>query len=172
MEITKNKKTENNKTIKKSYKKLGFTYLETAEIIVALNELFANYQVHYHKLRRFHWNVEGPEFFELHEAFEEDYKRTEQNIDEIAERIRVFGIKPKLSLKEILDLSEIKEIRKSSSTIDMVREVLEDFEILHDKMLNVLTAALETGDNSTEQMISEYMRDLEKRNWMYTSWCK
>jgi len=54
----------------------------------------------------------------------------------------------------------------------MVREVLKDFEILHDKMLDVLNVALETGDNATEQMISEFMRELEKRNWMYTSWCK
>ena len=172
MEITKNKKAEHTKPLKKAYKKLGFTYLETAEIIVALNDLFVNYQVHYHKLRRFHWNVEGPEFFELHEAFEQDYKTTEKNIDEIAERIRVFGVKPKLGIREILDLSEIKEVKKTFSAMDMIREVIEDFEILHDKMLNVLNAALETGDNSTELMISEFMRDLEKRNWMYTSWCK
>jgi len=58
------------------------------------------------------------------------------------------------------------------SGLEMVREVLKDFEILHDKMLDVLNVALETGDNATEQMISEFMRELEKRNWMYTSWCK
>jgi starvation-inducible DNA-binding protein len=172
MEITKNKKTESIKKIKKPYKKLGFTYLDTAEIVVALNQLFANYQVHYHKLRNFHWNVEGPDFFELHEAFEQDYNTTNKNIDEIAERIRVFGVKPMLSIKDALDLSEIKEMKKSITAMDMVREVLKDFEILHDKMLNVLNAALETGDNVTEQMISDYMRHLEKRNWMYTSWCK
>ncbi|MDU8884541.1 DNA starvation/stationary phase protection protein [Yeosuana sp. MJ-SS3] len=167
-----NKKTENFIKSKKEFKKLGFTYLDTAEIIVALNHLLANYQIHYHKLRRFHWNVEGPDFFELHEAFEQDYTTTEKNIDEIAERIRVFGVKPMLSIKDTLDLSEIKEVKKSISSLDMVREVLKDFEILHDKMLNVLNASLETGDNVTEQMISEFMKTLEKRNWMYSSWCK
>ena len=172
MEITKKLKKENTKKIKKAYKKIGFTYLETAEIVVALNELIANYKIHYHKLRNFHWNIEGPDFFELHEAFEQDYKTTEKNIDEVAERMRVFGVKPKLSLEEIINLSEIKEKNMSLSAIDMVKEVLEDFEILHDKMLDVITIALETGDNSTEQMISDFMRELEKRNWMYTSWCK
>ncbi len=172
MEITMNKKTENLIKSKKEFKKLGFTYLDTAEIMVALNQLFANYQIHYHKLRSFHWNVEGPDFFELHEAFEQDYTTAEKNIDEIAERIRVFGVKPMLSIKDALDLSEIKEIKKPITSLDMVREVLKDFEILHDKMLNVLNAALETGDNVTEQMISEFMRALEKRNWMYSSLCK
>ncbi len=168
MEITMNKKTENSK---KAYKKLGFTYLETAEIVVALNQLFVNYQIHYHKLRSFHWNVEGPDFFELHETFEQDYNTTEKNIDKIAERIRVFGVKPRLSIKDSFELSEIKETKKLISGLEMVREVLKDFKILHDIMLDVLKAALETGDNATEQMISEFIRELEKRNWMYTSWC-
>jgi starvation-inducible DNA-binding protein len=169
MEIKTNKKTEKSK---KQFKKLGFTYMDTAEIMVALNQLFANYQIHYHKLRSFHWNIEGPEFFELHEAFEQDYTTTAKNIDEIAERIRVFGVKPMSSIKDALELAEIKEAKKAITALDMVREVLKDFEILHDKMLNVLNAALETGDNVTEQMISDYMRTIEKRNWMYSSWCK
>ncbi len=156
----------------KSYQKLGFTYLETSEIVIALNHLLANYQVHYHKLRNYHWNVEGPDFFELHGTFEEDYKLTEKNIDEVAERIRVFGIKARLSIVDNLELSEIKETKLTISALEMVREVLKDFEILHSKMLDVLNAALETGDNATELMISEFMRALEKRNWMYTSLCK
>jgi len=128
--------------------------------------------VHYHKLRNYHWNVEGPDFFELHGTFEEDYKLTEKNIDEVAERIRVFGIKARLSIVDNLELSEIKETKLTISALEMVREVLKDFEILHSKMLDVLNAALETGDNATELMISEFMRALEKRNWMYTSLCK
>lgn len=156
----------------KSYQKLGFTYLETSEIVISLNHLLANYQVHYHKLRNYHWNVEGPDFFELHGTFEEDYKLTENNIDDVAERIRVFGIKARLSIVDNLELSEIKETKLTISALEMVREVLKDFEILHSKMLDVLNAALDTGDNATELMISEFMRALEKRNWMYTSLCK
>ena len=102
MEITQNKISNNSINSKKTYKKLGFTYLETAEIVVALKQLLANYQIHYHKLRSFHWNVEGPDFFELHEAFEQDYNTTKENIDEIAERIRVFGLKPLSDLKETI----------------------------------------------------------------------
>ena len=50
--------------IKKPFKKLGFTYLDTAEIVINLKQLLADYQVHYHRLRNFHWNVEGADFFE------------------------------------------------------------------------------------------------------------
>jgi len=160
--------TNNNK----SYKKLGFTYLETAELVINLKRLLANYQVHYHNLRNFHWNVEGPEFFELHEEFENEYNQVQEQIDEIAERIRVFGLKPSMSLRETLQMSDIREAKEGLTALEMVRFVLKDFGIMHQSMLDVINAALENGDTVTEQMITKFMNRLEKRNWMFTAWCK
>ena len=157
---------------KETHKKLGFTYLETAEIVIALKRLLADYQMHYHKLRQFHWNVEGADFFELHEKFEEDYTLAVEQIDTIAERIRAFGLPVDLSVKESLEMAKISDLPKARTAMDMVRQVLADYEILHSSMLDVLTASLEAGDTATEYMISGMIRGLEKRNWMYTSWCK
>ena len=165
-----------NLTIEKSqktFRKLGFTFLETAEIAVALKELFVNYHIHYQKLRNFHWNVESQDFFELHQEFENEYNKVNERIDMIAERIRVFGLKPSMNLEEIIEMSTIKEVESERMEATyMVRELLKDYGILHQKMMDVLNASLETGDNVTEQMITEFMGDLEKRNWMFTSWCK
>ncbi len=160
------------KTKNKSFKKLGFTYLETAEIVVALNTLLANYQVFYNKLRNFHWNVEGPDFFELHEAFEDEYNVTKKNIDIVAERIRAFGIKPHFTMTKTMELSQIEEPSKELSALEMVREVLKDFEILHNNMLDGINASLETGDVVTEQILTDFLTYLEKRNWMFTSYLK
>ena len=165
-------KTENKITSKKSYKKLGFTYLETAETVVHLKTLLANYQVFYNKLRNYHWNIEGPEFFELHEQFELEYNTMKKHIDILAERIRVFGIKPNLTLKETLSLAEIKESTKPMTALEMVREVLNDYEILHNNMITSIGTALDTGDIATEQMLTDFLRQLEKRNWMFTSFLK
>jgi len=157
----------------KSFRKLGFTYLETAEIVVALKELFANYHVHYHKLRNFHWNVESQDFFELHQEFENEYNKVKERIDIIAERIRVFGLKPSITIEETIEVSDILQVKSEHmEATDMVQEVLKDYDILHDKMLDVLNASLEAGDTVTEQIITEFMRDLEKRNWMFTAWSK
>ena len=43
------------------------------EIANELNSLLANYQIYYQNLRGFHWNIQGRNFFELHEKFEELY---------------------------------------------------------------------------------------------------
>ena len=91
----------------KTYKKLGFSNEETQELVDHLNKLLANYQVHYQKLRNFHWNVEGPDFFDLHEQFEIEYDAVKAQIDEIAERIRVFGANPISTMQGYLDVAEI-----------------------------------------------------------------
>ncbi|MFC4221402.1 Dps family protein [Flagellimonas marina] len=156
----------------KTFKKIGFTYLETAEIVVALNTVLANYQVFYNKLRNFHWNIEGPEFFELHEEFEKEYNTVKENIDTVAERIRVFGVKSNFSLKRTLELSKVKESEKSRSALEMVREVLKDYEIIHDSLLDGVNASLETGDVATERILTDFITELEERHWMFTSYLK
>ena len=119
-----------------------------------------------------HWNVEGADFFELHAEFENEYNTVKKNIDVLAERIRVFGIKPNFTLKKTLELSEIKETEKEMSSIEMVSEVLKDYEILHNNMMSALGTALDTGDVATEQIMTDFLRALEKRNWMFTSYLK
>mgnify|MGYP000527635075 FL=1 len=54
----------------------------------------------------------------------------------------------------------------------MVADVLKDYGKIHETILEALDAALSIGDVATEQMLTDFIRDLEKRNWMFTSWMK
>ena len=60
--------------------------MTTQEITSQLNPLLADYMVYYQKLRNYHWNVKGHEFFKLHEKFEEGYLQAAEWADDIAER--------------------------------------------------------------------------------------
>ncbi|WCL80648.1 DNA starvation/stationary phase protection protein [Saprospira sp. CCB-QB6] len=155
-----------------TYQKLGFEKKESQSIVHALNQLLANYQLYYHKLRGFHWNVEGRDFFELHEKFEEDYQAAHENIDRIAERIRIFGQKPIYRLAEYLELSKIKEAKSGLAPEDMVRQIVDDMETLLGEMLGVVQAAEETGDTASIHLIMNMMQALEKRHWMFSAWLK
>jgi starvation-inducible DNA-binding protein len=148
--------------------KLGFSEEETKEVIDALNKLLANYQVHYQKLRNFHWNVEGKDFFELHDQFELEYDAVKLQIDEIAERIRVFGKKPISTMAGYLQTSEIKEASEDVDSDKMVEEILKDFEILFSFLIETIEAAGEIGDSATEDMATGYLKRLEQR---HCYWC-
>ena len=162
---------ESTKTDKnKDFKKLGFSALDTIEITQGLNQLLANYHIHYQKLRNFHWNVKGNDFFELHDKFEELYNEAREHIDEIAERIRVFGQTPMSTFGEYLESAEIKEIRKPLSGREMVAEVLMDMRILLSDINIVVEIARGSDDSGTEDMLTSYTRELEKHHWMLNAW--
>jgi starvation-inducible DNA-binding protein len=149
--------------------KLGWSSEEIEKIVRVLNELLANYSVHYQKLRNYHWNVKGSDFFDLHEQFEQQYNEARDNIDEIAERIRVFSSTPLSTMKEYLETSEIKETGTDLPSDIMVREILSDYRILLEYMFEVVDVAVNQGDSGTEEMVKVFIHNIEKHHWMLTS---
>ena len=149
--------------------KLGWTAKETANISNSLNELLANYSVHYQKLRNYHWNVKGSDFFDLHEQFELQYNEALKFIDDIAERIRIFQETPLSTLQEYLEASEIKETSAELSSDLMVREILSDYRILLEHMFKVVEVAAEQGDSGTEEMVKVFINTVEKHHWMLSA---
>jgi starvation-inducible DNA-binding protein len=55
---------------------------KTKDTVKELNVLLADYHMYYQKLRNFHWNVTGQNFFDLHVQFEDMYNEAKVKIDE------------------------------------------------------------------------------------------
>ena len=149
--------------------KLGWTAKETDKISRALNELLANYSVHYQKLRNYHWNVKGSDFFDLHEQFEMQYNEALQHIDDIAERIRIFQETPLSTMKDYLETSEIKETSTDLESDLMVREILSDYTILLKYLFNTVEVAVSQEDSGTEEMVKKIINTIEKHHWMLSA---
>lgn len=158
-----------NRLAKSKPLKLGWSAEETEDITQALNNLLANYSIHYQKLRNYHWNVKGSDFFDLHEQFEQQYNEALQNIDDIAERIRIFGKTPLSTLKEYLETAEIKETGSQLTSELMVRELLTDYRMLLQYMFTVVETAAEHSDSGTEEMVKVFINRVEKHHWMLSS---
>lgn len=154
------------------YRKLGFSKEESQDIVKNLNLLLANYQIHYQKLRNFHWNVTGRDFFELHELFETLYNEAKLNIDAIAERIRVFGLTPLSTLRDYLEYALIVEPIKTLSGEEMVASIIKDFEDLLSFMVDTGNTAATVGDLGTVNLINGFIEVLEKHHWMLQTWIK
>jgi starvation-inducible DNA-binding protein len=150
--------------------KLGWKPGQIEKISHALNSALANYNVHFQKLRNFHWNVTGSDFFDLHLEFEAQYNEALGHIDEMAERIRVFGETPLSTMQEYLSESEIKESSSSQMDSDlMVRELLNDYRVLLQYLSAIVQIASENNDAGTENMVKGFIKKIEKHHWMLTS---
>jgi starvation-inducible DNA-binding protein len=150
--------------------KLGWSTEEIEKISYALNALLANYSVHYQKLRNYHWNVKGSDFFDLHQEFEFQYNESLEHLDDIAERIRIFGQTPLSTMADYLRVSEIKETTSTSLSSDlMVRELLSDYRIMLQYMFAVVDTAVEQHDSGTEEMVKGFIKKIEKHHWMLSA---
>src|SRR5690625_1231983 len=74
-----------------------------------VNQLVANQGVMFVKLHQYHWYVQGPDFFTLHDKFEELYNETSTQFDAFAERLLAKGEKPFSTLTEFLEHATISE---------------------------------------------------------------
>lgn len=135
-----------------------------------LNVLLADYHLYYQKLRNFHWNVVGKNFFDLHEKFEEMYDDAKLKVDEIAERILTLRFQPVSNFSEYLETSNLKESKSDLKDIDMVKILLEDHGLLLKQMRNVIESANKADDEGTIDLIGGYVADLEKISWMLDAW--
>lgn len=153
----------------KQFVKLGFSKEETKDVVDNMNLLLANLSVFYQKLRNFHWNVTGSDFFDLHQKFEELYDFTSETIDQVAERIRIFGHTPLSRLSDYIEKSQIEEAGTNLSSEEMVQAVLEDMETVESFLIDVVDVASEIGDVGTTEMLNKVIRQYEKDHWMLSA---
>ena len=152
---------------------MDYLHLDRKKVdIVArhLNEFLAAYQLHYQKLRNFHWNLRSQDFFVLHDKFEQFYTDANEKIDDIAERILTLRVQPISQLSEYLKISQIKEISGNLDQTEMVQEILNDFSVLIKLGRNTTKAASEAEDEGTIDLLGGYIGDLEKNCWMLSSY--
>ncbi|WP_299781009.1 DNA starvation/stationary phase protection protein [uncultured Formosa sp.] len=141
-------------------------------VVVELNTLLADYHIYYQKLRNFHWNILGENFFDLHNKFEELYTDARTKIDEIAERVLTLRYHPMSKFSDYLDISALKEVSPLLSDREMVSEILNDHKLLLNQMKIVINKAENATDEGTIDLIGAYIRELEKASWMLDSWSK
>ncbi|SHJ01517.1 starvation-inducible DNA-binding protein [Arenibacter nanhaiticus] len=141
-------------------------------VVVELNTLLADYHMYYQKLRNFHWNILGKNFFELHQKFEELYGDARIKIDEIAERVLTLRYHPLSNYSDYLKTSAIEESESFLNDREMVSEILGSHKILLSQMSKVIQAANTIEDEGTVDLIGAYIRDLEKTSWMLDAWLK
>ena len=131
-----------------------------------LNQLVSSWSVMYMKLHNFHWYVKGPTFFTLHAKFEELYNEATQHLDDIAERLLALDGQPVATLKEHLEISEIKEAQGSETAEQMVKTLIQDFEVLMKRLKSGMTEAANEHDDMTEDLLNSIYQSLEKHTWM------
>lgn len=140
------------------------------KVVNGLNRLLSNYQIFGHKLQNFHWNVEGNNFYELHGVFEDMYNMSRLRADELAERVKILGHSPLITVKSYMEVADIRETGSDLNAHEMMLEMLHDLSAICTRIRKVIPKAQEARDYGTEDLLAGLLRDMEKKHWMVKSW--
>lgn len=149
---------------------IGLNEIKSTALAKKMNSLLAAYQVFYMNVRGFHWNIKGDKFFELHLKFEELYTNLQLKIDEVAERILTLGTTPMHTYGEYSRESVVKEVSNVANGKEAVGHVLEAFRNLLVLERELLVMSADAGDEGTNALMSDYIREKEKLVWMYSAY--
>jgi starvation-inducible DNA-binding protein len=133
-----------------------------------LQALMGNIVPLYFASHRAHWNVQGTDFSEYHELFEEIYSDIYSSIDPLAENIRKIGAFPQ-SLMTMMMNAEVKD---DTITTD-ARELAADLISKNLDVLELLKEVFKACDEMDEQGIANFIAERidmhEKWNWQLSA---
>jgi starvation-inducible DNA-binding protein len=113
----------------------------------------------------YHWNVEGPEFRQLHGLFEEQYQDLWNALDPIAERIRSLGAYAPGSIAELMKLAG-GEAAPAQSAASMVDGLIEAHDALAADLREAIATAQDAGDEPSVGMLTDRLQWHEQQLWM------
>ena len=150
---------------------IGISEKNKRAVSAILNALLADEYLLYTKTRKYHWNVTGPHFSELHKFFEAQYEEIDEAIDEVAERARALGEEAFGTLAEFLKHTSLRERPgKNPAAKGMLEDLLGDHETLIQSLRRDLEACSEKyGDMGTSDFLTGLMEQHEKMAWMIRS---
>lgn len=146
---------------------IGLSQGARQKVINALNRILADQYVLYTKTRNYHWNVTGEDFSEYHKLFADQYEALDEDIDEVAERIRTLGAKTPATLSEFAKMARLKEHpSKYPNAKTMIQNLLADHEAVIRTLRNDIELCDDVDDDGTEDFLTQLMEKHEKTAWM------
>jgi starvation-inducible DNA-binding protein len=138
----------------------------------ALKQFLASTFAYYLKAHMFHWNVEGPDFGELHKFLSKIYEDAFDSIDQIAEYIRTEEEYAPGSFERFQELSIIQGQTKVPRARLMLEELLADTETMKDLSKSLFDAATEVGREDIADFAANRQGAHGKYAWQLKSYLK
>lgn len=134
-------------------------------VVSALTDVLGQTFRLYVQTHGYHWNVEGPQFRQLHVMFEEQYQNLWAALDEIAERIRIQGAYAPASVAELM-VHAAPEADPAQSADDMVAKAIAEHEAIATTLREAIATCSDAGDEVSAGMLTDRLEWHEKETWM------
>lgn len=138
-----------------------------------LQQYLANSAVLNVKIHNIHWNVVGLQFIKIHNFTEELYDKLFEDLDEVAELLKIKNEMPLSTMVEYLEKSTIQEVKAKDFTIKESLEIIQkDMDIMRNLAVDIRNLADKEGDFETVAIFEDYVAYYSKNLWFINSMMK
>jgi len=138
----------------------------------ALKQFLATTYAYTIKAQYFHWNVEGPDFGQLHKFFQKIYDDAYGAIDPVAEYIRTEEEYTPGSFERFQELSLITGQTMVPRARLMLEELLADTEVMKDLSKSLFDAATAEGREDIADFAANRQGAHGKYSWQIKSYLR
>jgi starvation-inducible DNA-binding protein len=124
------------------------------------------------KAQNYHWNVEGSDFYQLHQLFDTIYTEVYGAIDDFAENIRKIKAYTPASLYRFSALSAVDDEVEVLDPSAMIAELLRDAEKMQEIMKVLFVEAENLGHHGLSNFLAERQDAFAKHAWFLRSTAK
>lgn len=146
--------------------KIGIEAADRAGIAEGLGEVLADTYKLLFKTHAYHWNVEGPLFYSLHNLTEEQYEDLFAAADDIAERMRALGKLAPFTMQSLHEHSLVKDATGTPSAREMVEDLVRDHEAVSKRFTKLSELSDDKHDPTTADLCNGRGAFHDKAAWM------
>lgn len=137
------------------------------QVITTLNQQLADMFDLYSQTKQAHWNVKGPEFFQLHNLFDKLAEEVLENIDALAERVTALGGVAMGTVHMAAQNSRLPEFPgRSVQSMSCVEVLAVRFASLAETTRSAIDIASEQQDETTANILQDISAALDKDLWL------
>jgi len=137
------------------------------EMTAQLNQVLADTMTLRDLYKKFHWQVAGPTFYQLHLLFDKHYDEQVELVDSIAERVQLLGGVSIAMAADVAETTQIERPPRGRETVSVqLSRLLDAHQIVIRHTRKLARRASEMGDDGTNDLlVSDVLRTNELQVW-------
>jgi starvation-inducible DNA-binding protein len=141
-----------------------------AKLVELLNQRLADTHDVRTQTKHAHWNVKGPNFYQLHLLFDTLAGELDEFSDEIAERAVQLGGAAYGTARMVAANTQVPEFPADVfDGLDVVAALADRYKVLAKSVRDAIDEADELGDKDTADLFTEVSRGVDKSLWFLES---
>jgi starvation-inducible DNA-binding protein len=136
------------------------------QIISMLNQHLADLFDLFSQTKQAHWNVKGPQFFQLHKLYDDLAEQLLAHVDLVAERVTALGGAATGTARMAAASTRLDEYSEGPiGSMESVQMLVQRYAAAAETVREGISQAEEADDQATMDLLTEVVRDLDKGLW-------